>query len=139
MKQAKNKTGNIAMVLFALCTLGLSVPTFAGIETGNPIELKFIGKEQSQPIFQLKLQNPENSLYLISIKDPAQNVLFSEKVKGIDIVRTYRMNIDSDDYESPSFGLTFEVTNLDTHVTQEYKVSSETKTHVTNSIIIAKL
>ena len=137
MKQANNKTGNIAMALFALCTMGLSVPTFAGIKTGNPIELKFIGIKDSQPIFQLRLNNSENGLYLISIKDASQNVLFSEKVKGIDIVRTYRMDIDSDDSESPSFGLKFEVTNLDTHVTQEYKVSSET--HVTNNIIVAKL
>ncbi|HUZ57678.1 MAG TPA: hypothetical protein VMU83_02745 [Hanamia sp.] len=137
MKQAKNKTGNIALALFALCTMGLSVPSFAGIKTGNPIELKFIGKENSQPIFQLKLNNSENGLYLISIKDASQNVLFSEKVKGIDIVRTYRMDIDPDDYESPSFGLKFEVTNLNTHQTQEYKVSSET--HVTNNIIVAKL
>ncbi|HEY5463434.1 MAG TPA: hypothetical protein VIJ95_09265 [Hanamia sp.] len=137
MKQANNKTRNIALALFALCTMGLSIPTFAGVKTGDPIELKFIGKQNSQPIFQLKLNNSENGLYLVSIKDPSQNVLFSEKLKGIDIVRTYRMDIDSDDYESPSFGLKFEVTNLDTHQTQEYKVSSET--HVSNSIIVAKL
>jgi len=137
MKQANNKTRNIAITLFALCTVGLTIPTFAGVKTGDPIELKFIGKQNSQPIFQLKLNNSENGLYLISIKDPSQNILFSEKVKGTDIVRTYRMDIGSDDYESPSFGLKFEVTNLDTHQTQEYKVSSET--HVTNNIIVAKL
>lgn len=137
MKQANNKTRNIALALFTLCTMGLSVPTFAAIKTGDPIELKFIGNKNSQPIFRLKLNNSQNSLYLISIKDLSQNVLFTEKVKGIDIVRTYRLDIDSEDYESPLFGLKFEVTNLSTHQTHEYKVSSET--HVTNNIIVAKL
>lgn len=137
MKQANNKTRNIALGLFTLCTMGLSVPTFAGIKTGDPIELKFIGNKNSQPIFQLKLNNSENGHYLISIKDLSQNVLFTEKVKGIDIMKTYRLDINSDDYESPSFGLKFEVTNLDTHRTQEYKVSSET--HVSNDIIVAKI
>ena len=137
MKQANNKTRNIALGLFTLCTMGLSVPTFATIKTGDPIELKFIGNKNSQPIFQLKLNNSENGLYLITIKDASQNVLFSEKIKGINILRTYRLDIDSDDYESSSFRLKFEVTNLDTHVAQEYKVSSET--HVTNNIIVAKI
>jgi len=137
MKQANNKTRNIALGLFTLCAMGLSVPTFAATKTGEPIELKFIGNKNSQPIFQLKLNNSENALYLITIKDASQSVLFSEKVKGTDILRTYRLDVDSEDYESPSFGLTFVVTNLNTHQTQEYKVSSET--HVTNNIIVAKL
>ncbi|MEO8853089.1 MAG: hypothetical protein ABI359_04875 [Ginsengibacter sp.] len=137
MKQANNKTRNIAIGLFTLCTMGLSIPTFAGIKTGDPIDLKFIGNENSQPIFQLKLNNSENGTYLISIKDLSQNVLLTEKVKGIDIVKNYRLDISSEDYGSPSFGLKFEVTNLDTHETQEYKVSSET--HITNDIIVAKI
>ncbi len=137
MKQANNKPRTIALALFALCTMTLSVPAMAGFKTGDPIELKFIGNKNSQPVFQLKLHNLENDLFLISIKDASQNVLFSEKVKGIDIVRTYRLDIDSDDYGSPSFGLKFEITNLDTHKTQQYGVRSET--HVTSNIVVAKL
>ena len=137
MKQANNKTRNIALGLFALCTMGLSIPTFAGVKTGDPIELKFIGNKNDQPIFQLQLHNAEKGFYLISIKDLSRNVLFSEKVKGIDIIKNYRLDISSEDYGAASFGLEFEVTNLDTHQTHEYKVSSEK--HVTNEIIVAKL
>lgn len=137
MKQANNKTRNIALGLFILCTMGLSIPTFAGVKTGDPIELKFIGNKNNQPLFQLNLKNDDDSYYLISIKDESQNLLFSEKVKGINISRIYQFDISQDDYNSPSFELTFEVTSLDTHKTEVYKVSSKTK--VTQNIIVAKL
>ncbi|HEY5390830.1 MAG TPA: hypothetical protein VIJ57_01850 [Hanamia sp.] len=137
MKQANNKTRNIAIGLFTLCAMGLSVPTFARIKNGDPIELKFIGNKDNQPQFQLQLNNAENGLYRISIEDLSQHVLFTEKVKGIDIIKDYLLDINAEDYGSPSFGLKFEVTNLDTHQTQEYKVSSETD--VTNKIVVDKL
>ena len=137
MKQASNKTRNIAFGLLTLCAMGLSIPTFAGIKTGDPIELTFIGNKNDQPVFQLQLHNAENCHYLISIETLSHGVLFTEKVKGIDIIKNYRLDINPEDYGAPSFGLKFEVTNLDTHQTQEYKVSSET--HVTNKIVVDKL
>ena len=137
MKQASNKTRNIGFGLLTLCAMGLSIPAFAGIKTGDPVELTFMGNKNDQPVFQLQLHNAENGVYRILIEDLSQHVLLSEKVTGIDIIKNYRLDINSDDYGSPSFGLKFEVTNLDTHKTQEYKVSSET--HVSSNIIVAKI
>lgn len=139
MKQTNNKTRNMALALVTLCTMGLSSPTFAGTRPGDPVELIFVGNKNNQPLFQLKLNNSEKGIYFISVKDPDQNVLFSEKIKGVDIVRNYLVNINEEEYYSPSFGLKFEVTNLATHQTQEYKVRSETEKYVSNNVIVSKL
>ena len=41
MKQALKTTRIITIGLFTLCTMGLSLATFANVKTDEPIELKF--------------------------------------------------------------------------------------------------
>ncbi len=135
MKQAMNKTKMITMGLFTLCTMGLSQTTFAGVKTGDPVELKFIGSIKSQPVFQLKLNNSEAETYSISIRDEYQNVIYSEKIKGINLSRKYQLAIDEADLGSG--GVTVEITSAKTHKTQAYKISSSTK--VIENFEVAKL
>lgn len=137
MKQAMNKTKMITMGLFALCTMGLSQTTFAGLKNGEPAELKFIGNIKSQPVFQLTLNNTEPDEYSISIKDEYQNVLYTEKVKGINLSRKYQLAIDEADLGFGGFGVTVEVTSAKTHKTQTYKISSSTR--LIENFEIAKL
>lgn len=137
MKQANKTTRNMALGLLSLCVMGISTPAFARLKTGDPTEIKFIGKTESQPIFQLNLNNAENDQYLISIKDNAANKLYTEKVSGVNISRNYRIAVNEDDLKSDFFGITIEVTNLDTKTTKVYKVSS--RTNVTHDFVVAKL
>jgi hypothetical protein len=137
MKQAKKTTRNMALGLFSLCIMGISTPTFARLKAGDPTELKFMGKYGSQPVFQLNLNNSDNDQYLISIKDNADNKLYTEKVSGVNISRNYRIAGNEDDLKSDLFGITIEVTNLDTKTTKVYKVTS--RTDVTHDFVVAKL
>src|SRR5450432_1591940 len=82
MKQTMKTTRMITMGLFTLCTMGLSQATFAGLKTDDPMELKFIGKVNNHPVFQLNLNNNEAGEYFISIKDENLNRLYAEKVKA---------------------------------------------------------
>jgi hypothetical protein len=137
MKQTIKKTKMITLGLFTLCTMGLTNTTFASVKTGEPAELKFIGKIKNQPVFQLNLNNDDAGVYYINIKDASHNVLYSEKIKGENLSRKYQLNIDEYELDAPDFGVTFEVTSAKTHKTQVYKVSSQ-KT-VTENIVVAKL
>jgi hypothetical protein len=137
MKQTIKSTRMIAMGILTLCTIGLSNSTFAGAKTNNPAELKYVGKIENQPVFQLKLNNDEAETYFINIKDENNNVLYSEKVKGANLSRNYRLDVDDADLHSPGFGVTFEVESAKTHKKEVYKVSNQTK--VTENIVVAKL
>ena len=139
MKQALKTTRMITMGLFTLCTMGLSHATYAGVKNENPIEFKFIGKFNNNPVFQLNLNNDGAEGYLITIKDANNTVLYSEKVKAADVnyTRKYRLDIDDADLSAYGFGVKVEVTSAKTHKTQVYKISSLTT--VKEDIIVAQL
>ena len=138
MKQSiATKTKMITMGLFSLCTMGISNATFAGIKSDSPTEFKFIGNIKNNPVFQLNLNNTDAGSYYISVKDESNNVLYSEKVKGVNLSRNYQLEIDESDLNALGFGVSVEVTSAKTHKTQVYKISSTTT--VNNSIIVAKL
>lgn len=137
MKTVKKTTKMIAMGLFTLCTMGLTNATFAGTKPTDPSELKFVGKVGERPVFQLNLNNDEAQVYYINIKDANSNVLYSEKVKGANLIRNYQLDVNEADLDSSDFGVTVEVTSAKTHKTEVYKIS--TKTNVTKDIIVAQL
>jgi hypothetical protein len=137
MKQTIKTTKMITMGLFTLCTMGLINAAFAGAKTDHPVELKFIGKIENQPVFQLSLNNNASDEYYINIKDANYNVLYSEKIKGENLSRKYQLDIDESELNSPDFSVRVEVTSVKTHKTQVYNISS--KTSVTENIVVAKL
>lgn len=137
MKTAIKTTKMITMGLFTFCAMGLTNATFAGTTTGTPAELKFIGKVENRPVFELSLNNVESDEYIINIKDADYNTLYSEKVKGANLSRKYQLDINESDLSSYGFGVRVEVTSVKTHKTEVYKISSQTKT--TSDIIVAQL
>ena len=135
MKKAMNNYKMAAVALATVITLGISNTSFAaGNKSDVPSELKFIGKNQSLPVFQLNLNNSEAGEYVITIKEASGNVLYSEKVSGEKISKRYKL--DTEDAEIFT-GTTFEVTNKATNETTVYKVSNNTK--VVEDVVIAKL
>ncbi len=137
MKQALKTTRMITIGLFTLCTMGLSQATFANVKADDPVELKFIGNIKNQPVFQLNLNNNEAAEYFITIKDEDLNVIYSEKVEGINLSRKYQLAIDESDLKSSAFGVRVEVTSVKTHKTEVYKISSSTR--VIENFEVAKL
>jgi len=139
MKQAIKTTRMFALGLFSLCMTGLSAPSFAGTQTENPIEFKFIGKIKNRPVFQLNLNNDLAEEYSIRIKDQNYDVLYTEKVKAqkANFSRNYGLEIEEGDLNDPAFAVIVEVTSSKTHQTQVYKISSHRS--VTENIVVAKL
>ena len=122
----------IAIALATVLTLGLSSTAFAANEA--PAELKFVGKQQNLPLFQLNLNNSDNLSYIVTVKDAEGNVLFSEKLTGENISRTYKLNTEDVDLIG---GTTFEVTNSKTKNTSVYKIRNNVK--IVTDVEVAKL
>ncbi len=137
MKTKLNAAKMIAVALLAACTFGSVNTTLAATNPNEPIELKYMGKTENQPVFQLNLNNTAESEYYISIKDESGKVLYSEKVKGENITRNYRIDIDEFDLTSPDFGITVQVTTAKTHKTEVFHVKSTA--HVVENYEVAKL
>jgi hypothetical protein len=95
----KIKMRNFGMMLMAVIalTLAFSNTTLANGEK-NPksssIELKFIGEYESQPVFQLNLNNVEEDEFSITFRDEFGNVLYTGKVKGSNISKKFMLNTE---------------------------------------------
>ena len=132
-----NAAKMITVALIALCTIGSSNTALATKNPNEPMELKYMGKTNNQPVFQLNLNNPQASEYYISIKDESGKVLYSEKVKGENVSRNYRFDVNEFDLSSPDFGISVEVTTAKTHKTEVFHVKSTA--HVVENFEVAKL
>jgi hypothetical protein len=92
----KYSVKNTLTALFTLLVLTSSVSVMANdkIVPSSVVELKFIGNLENQPVFQLNLLNKEADEFYISISDLEGNVLYSDKVKGINITRKFAINTE---------------------------------------------
>ena len=99
----------------------------------NAIELKYIGNENNQPLFQLDLNNDEADEFVITLKDLSGGVIYSEAVKGKLISRKYRLNTD----EIGISEIRFEVSNKKSNTRTVYTVSSTSR--VVEDVVINKL
>ncbi len=137
MKTTMNAKKMVTIAMLALCTIGSINTATAAKDPNEPIELKYMGKTENQPVFQLDLNNAASSEYYISIKDENGAVLYSEKVNGENITRNYRFDIRGFDLSSSDFGITVEVTTTKTHKTEVFHVKSTA--HVVEDYEVAKL
>lgn len=89
MKTAIRNYGTMLTTLFF--ALGLSVITLANDGTGNPekkepandnLELKFVGKFEDHPVYQLNLNGAEADEYIVSFRSTDGTVVYASTVKG---------------------------------------------------------
>jgi hypothetical protein len=132
MKKTMKNFGLMA-VATAILAAGTVNAAIAEEKNRSTAELTFIGTAESMPVFRLTLNNSENALYVVTIKDADNNVLYSEKIKGEKISRKYKLDAD----EELIVGTTFEVANLKTGETTVYKIN--TNTRFVQEVVVAKL
>jgi len=109
-----------------------SVESFADNKSDNPVELKYLGSVNSQPVFLLNLNNNESDEFVVTLKDRAGNVLYSETLKGKLVSKKYRL--DTDDSASE---IRFEVSSKKDNTKTVYTVVRNT--HVVEDVAINKL
>ncbi len=88
------RTSVIALFTLFVLAFSVNVKANGGINPASVVELKFIGNFQDQPVFQLNLLNKESDEFYISISDLQGNILYSDRVKGINITKKFAINTD---------------------------------------------
>jgi hypothetical protein len=81
----------ITIIALIALTVGFTTVTLANDEgkTRNITELKFIGNLENQPVFQLNLNNTEEDEFIVTFRDEAGNVLYTDKFKGANITKKF--------------------------------------------------
>ncbi|OQP46704.1 hypothetical protein [Niastella populi] len=95
MKKAMKNYSLMIITLITL-TVGFSTISLANDEgkTKNITELKFIGNMENQPVFQLNLNNTEDDEFIVTFRDDAGNVLYTDKFKGAGITKKFMLKSD---------------------------------------------
>jgi len=118
----KNVTKNLSIVALLFAFTLATTTTFANTKTENPtssiIELKFIGKHENQPVFELNLANTAVDEFSIVIRDEYGNLLYSAKAKGTNITRKFMLNEEMGDTD-----LYVEVKSKKNNKAETYKIS----------------
>ena len=121
MKNVMNKNRATIIGLMAIVSTAFTNPVLADTKIDPPgIQVKYLGFRESNPVFELILNNPQSDNYLITITDKTGVTLFSEKLSGKNITRNYRIDTEEEIEEG---GLRFEVRSANSKKTTVYSVS----------------
>jgi hypothetical protein len=114
----------IAVALVALFTVAFTAPASATEEKKViPVELKFIGNVQNQPLFHMTFNSTEESEYTIIVRDEYANVLYRETVKGGVFTKKFLLNTE----ELGDAELKFEVTSKNYEKPVVFEINKQTR------------
>jgi hypothetical protein len=117
MKKVNIRTA-IIIAIAAVFSTALTNPVIAMDMKGDPgVEIKYLGFQQSNPVFEINISKAETENFVITIRDVSGTVLFSEKLTGKNISRRYRIDTQE---EIEKGGLRFEVKSVNDNKTEVY-------------------
>jgi len=82
------------VAFFILATTGTVSATEKKPLESTTAELSFAGKINSQPVFQLNLNNRSTEKYSVVLRDEFGTVLYEETLSGVNISRKYMFDLD---------------------------------------------
>jgi len=126
----------LAIALFAALTVASTSNVMANngdVKAKSGIDLKFIGNVESQPVFQLNVNNTEEDEYVVTFRDEQNNVLYSGKLKGINITKNFQLSTD----EVGDNTMSVEVRSRKTSKSEVYKINRTQS--FTEEIVVNKI
>ena len=116
-----NKNKTIIVALMAILSTSFSNPAAAMDKKSDPpgVEIKYLGFLSNNPVFEISTNNVVPDNFIVTIRDQAGTVLYSEKISGRNLTRKYRIDTEE---EIADGGLRFEVKSVNTKKTEVYIV-----------------
>lgn len=107
------KTNMRIIVMSIIAVMAIAISNTASATEKKPLNntsavLSYAGKINSQPVFQLDLNNLNNEKYSIVLRDEFGTVLYEETVSGVNISRKYMLDVE----EFRGVDVNFEVRSL---------------------------
>jgi len=125
----------LAIALFAAFSVASTGNVMANgdVKTKTAIDLKFIGNVENQPVFQLNINNTEDDEYIVTFRDEQNNVLYSGKLKGINITKNFQLSSE----DGADNAMSVEVKSKKSNKSEVYKINKTRS--FTEEIVINKL
>ncbi|MGZ8557579.1 MAG: hypothetical protein ACXWWC_04580 [Chitinophagaceae bacterium] len=97
-----------------------------------PVEMKFIGKVENQPVFELIFSGLEENEFTIVVRDEFSSVLYRDNFKAGHVTKKFRLNTEELDYSA----IQFEITDRKTNETVIFEVNK--KQSFIEDVVISK-
>ncbi|HTE11005.1 MAG TPA: hypothetical protein VK645_08545 [Chitinophagaceae bacterium] len=135
MKNVMKNYKTLAIALFAALSVASTSNVMAneGVKPKSNIDLKFIGNIENQPVFQLNVNNTEDDEYIVTFRDEQNNVLYSGKLKGINITKNFQLSTEDDVNNTMSV----EVRSRKSNKSEVYKINRTRS--FTDEIVVNKI
>lgn len=123
-----------AFTVAALFALTLSAPAMANGDNKKEAtaELKYLGKFNNQPVFEVSFNNQEEKEFVVTIVDDSKNVLYRDVITAGVSSRKYALNEDLQNVT-----LQFEITSKKTNKTTVYQINKESR--IVEDVVVNKL
>jgi hypothetical protein len=128
------------VALIAVFTLSFASPALAIEKEKNPkeknsipVELKYVGQLNDQPLFELAFNSEEENEYVVIIRDEYGTVLYKDNVKGSAFSKKFLLNTE----ELGNVSLKFEVFGKKTDKTALFEINRNSR--VVEDLAVTKL
>jgi len=134
MKSTLMNTRIFAIALAVSCTTAFNTPALAIEEKKTiPVELKFMGNVNDQPVFQLNFTNSEVNEYTVIVRDNYGFVLYKDKIKGSNMSQKFILNTT----DLAVGEIQFEIIGKKTDKTAVYEVNSVAR--LVEDVVVSKV
>jgi hypothetical protein len=134
MKTAVNNFRLLATAMIVLFSISFATAAQANDNNDKlPVVVKCIGYQNESPIFHVSFANEAAEEFLFTIKDVQGNLIYSDRLKGRNIERKFKLVSEDVPYDE----FNFEFTNLKTNTSVKYKVVA--KTRIVNDTEVTKV
>lgn len=138
MKTLVNKSRVAVVALIAVFTLSFSAPALANEKDKKeknsiPVELKYIGQLNQQPLFELAFSSEEENEYVVIIRDEFGTVLYKDNIKGSAFSKKFLLNTE----ELGNVSLKFEVSGKKSDKTATFVIDRNSR--IVEDLAVTKL
>jgi hypothetical protein len=128
----KTSKYTIALLTLIALTVGISTSSLANEEPKKnaATELKFIGNLNNSPVFELSLINPADDEIVVTFRDDAGNVVYTNTFKGSSINKKFLLK--SDGFDNTALNVT--VKSLKNNSTEVYAINTNL-TYVEETVV----
>lgn len=112
-----------AVLLFTSVLTASSVQAAEGTPKDAPVEIKYLGSTAGQPLFQINFNNPQSEEVVLTLRDEAGNLIFS------DVVRTasYSKNLRFSDLDESKVKMKLTLRTKKDVQTKTFEISKSTR------------
>lgn len=118
----------------AIALLTLFTTAFSPVVNANekkpalPAEVKFVGKVQNNPVFELNVPGAGvQEEYTVSVRDEHGNVLYVETIKAAGFTKKFMLSLEENTNDANNYSIQFVISTRNNKKTAMYTVNNNTR------------